>query len=139
MGNVDDLDDEYGDYESDQLQPEDTLSDTEVGDVLDRGYSPPDHQPAHTIYEHESLDERLSEEEPDVGDADSLADGGDAASDDADYPSSGEVGDRRSGRLIAPDEGEYQDVDAQLLGSDAGVDGAGASAEEAAVHVIEPD
>ena len=30
-----------------QLQPEDTLVDRGVDDVLDEGYSPPDHEPAH--------------------------------------------------------------------------------------------
>ncbi|GAB09733.1 hypothetical protein GOARA_046_00020 [Gordonia araii NBRC 100433] len=125
-----------GDYAGDQLQPEDTLADEELDDVLDRGYSPPDYPP-HDYekgdYEHESLDERLSEEEPDVG-ADP-----DAEERDADFPSSDEVGDRRSGRLIAPDEGTMPDVDSQMIATDAGVDGAGASAEEAAIHIVDEE
>lgn len=120
--------DEEDDYEIGQLQPEETLSDHELEDVLDRGYSPPDRDPGDR--EHESLDQRLSEEEPDVAED----------PDDPDYPTGDtEVGDRRAGRLIAPDEGTAEDVDAQLLGTDAGVDGAGASAEEAAVHIIDPE
>lgn len=134
-GMDDDFDDDGGDYTVEQLQPEDMLADEELGDVLDRGYSPPDHPPHDydkNNFEHESLDERLAEEEPDVAyDPDS--------DDDADYPASDEVGDVRAGRLVAPDEGVMSDDDEQMLGTDVGVDGAGASAEEAAVHIIEPD
>lgn len=129
MTDADDEVDTAGDYETEQLQPEDTLEDKELSDVLDRGYSPPDRRPAEHP-EHENLDERLADEEPDIyADADSGR--------DPDFPSTDEVGDRRSGRLIAPDQGTEADVDAQLLADDAGVDGAGASAEEAAVHVID--
>ena len=79
-----------------------------------------------------SLDERLAEEVPDIAyDPDS--------DDDADYPSSDEVGGPRAGRLVGPDEGVMSDDDEQMLGTDVGIDGAGASAEEAAVHVITPE
>lgn len=117
-----------GDFEVDQLQPEDTLTDHELSDVLDRGYSPPDHRPAEHP-EHETLDERLADEEPDIFASDDDV--------DPDFPENEEVGDRRAGRLVAPDEGTARDVDAQLLAHDTGVDGAGASAEEAAMHIIE--
>lgn len=122
---------EYDQDDTDQLQPEDTLEDQEVGDILDRGYSPPDYAPA--TREHETLDSRLAEEEPDTSYDD--ADDGD----DPDYPERSEVGTRRAGRLIAPDEGFGPDVDNQLLANDAGVDGAGASAEEAAMHYIDEE
>ncbi|GAC58919.1 hypothetical protein GOHSU_59_00120 [Gordonia hirsuta DSM 44140 = NBRC 16056] len=123
--------DDDGDFVTEQLQPEDTLEDKELSDVLDRGYSPPDRRP-HAHPEHENLSERLSDEEPDVfDDVD--------AERDPDYPSGDEIGDRRAGRLVAPDLGTERDVDAQMLASDAGVDGAGASAEEAAIHVIDDD
>jgi hypothetical protein len=49
----------------------------------------------------------------------------------------GEVGDRRSGRLMAPDEGSHEDVEKDLVAEDEGIDGAGASAEEAAMHTID--
>ncbi|MEZ5212546.1 DUF5709 domain-containing protein [Gordonia sp. (in: high G+C Gram-positive bacteria)] len=130
MSDPDDEVDQREDYETDQLQPEDTLEAVELSDVLDRGYSPPDHRPAEHP-EHEDLDERLADEEPDVFAAE------DEAERDPDFPSNDEVGDRRAGRLVAPDEGSLPDVDAQLLATDAGVDGAGASAEEAAMHVID--
>lgn len=131
MSDPDDLVDANEDYQSDQLQPEETLENKELEDVLDRGYSPPDRRPAEHP-EHETLDERLSDEEPDVFvDADSGR--------DPDFPSNAEVGRHRAGRLVAPDLGTEADVDAQLLASDAGIDGAGASAEEAAMHVIDDD
>jgi hypothetical protein len=47
------------------------------------------------------------------------------------------VGDRRAGRLVAPDEGVDVDDESDLLASDVGIDGSAASAEEAAVHVID--
>ena len=50
----------------------------------------------------------------------------------------GEVGDQRAGRLVDPNSGIGADVDSELVGEDVGIDGAGASAEEAAVHII-PD
>lgn len=116
-------DDQYA-----QLQPDDTLMDGELSDVLDRGYSPPDYEVP--VKEHESLDERLADEEPDVA----LDDG---TGDDPDFPRQSTAGTVRAGRLIAPDRGDGPDVDAQLLATDAGVDGAGASAEEAAIHIID--
>ena len=54
-----------------------------------------------------------------------------------DGPVGGEVGEERSGRLLAPDEGAHEDVEKDLVAEDEGIDGAGASAEEAAVHTIE--
>lgn len=112
--------DEYSADDSDQLQPEDTLLDEEVGDVLDRGYSPPDYEPAG--HEHGTLDSRLAEEVPDES-----ADG----AYDPDFPEEDEAGDKRSGRLVSSDE------HSNSFGLDAGVDGAGASAEEAAIHIRE--
>jgi hypothetical protein len=52
-----------------------------------------------------------------------------------DGPVGGEVGEQRSGRLLAPDEGDH--IEQDLVAEDEGIDGAGASAEEAAVHTIE--
>lgn len=120
----------------DQLQPSDTLDDRGVDDVLDEGFSPPEREPGHLRHPHEvdepeTLDERLAEEEPEVGA------GLDEESDD--HLDDGEVGDDRSGRLVAQDEGSGDDVDAELWATDAGIDGAGASAEEAAMHIVEED
>ncbi|MDO3396842.1 DUF5709 domain-containing protein [Nocardioides sp. SOB44] len=137
-------DDTYGDYsveESDQLTGEDTLADGDVEDQLDRGYSPPEkYSPAqgfgNTPYEEavgESLDQRVAQEvpEPDpYAQAEAEADREQVA---------GEVGDERAGRLVDPDEGLGEDVEKDLVGDDVGIDGAAASAEEAAVHVIPDD
>ncbi len=105
----------------DQLQPEDTLDDRGVDDVLDEGYSPPDREPHDRSGAARNLDEWLSQEEPEP---------------DPYGPDPG-VADRRAGRLVAPDEGEAEDVDSEEIARDVGIDGAGASAEEAAVHVID--
>jgi hypothetical protein len=40
---------------------------------------------------------------------------------------------------MAQDQGSGKDEDAELWATDAGIDGAGASAEEAAMHVIDDD
>jgi hypothetical protein len=109
----------------DQLQPDDTLDDRGVDDVLDEGFSPPDREPKDP-YREESLAERIDEEEPEVWENE----GGEILDD-------GEVGDRRAGRLVAPDEGAHEDDESELLAEDEGIDGAGASAEEAAVHVVD--
>ncbi|GAA4755613.1 hypothetical protein GCM10023199_38950 [Actinomycetospora chibensis] len=44
-----------------------------------------------------------------------------------------EVGDERSGRLVLSEDGE------DFFAEDVGVDGAGASAEEAAIHLVDDD
>ena len=47
-----------------------------------------------------------------------------------------EVGDARAGRLVDSDDGGNEDTDDELWARDEGIDGAAASAEEAAVHVV---
>jgi hypothetical protein len=114
----------------DQLQPEDSLVDRGVDDILDEGYSPPERYSALIREgEHETLDERLEEEIPDP---DPYAPVNEEIVDD------GEVGAERAGRLVDPNEGIGPDVDSDLVGIDVGIDGAAASAEEAAVHIV-PD
>ena len=50
------------------------------------------------------------------------------------------MGDVRSGRLVAQDAGLGRATsDSELWATDAGIDGAGASAEEAAMHVIDDE
>jgi hypothetical protein len=118
----------------DQLQAEDTLDDRGVDDVLDEGYSPPEREPKHlrvgtTLDEEragETLDERLAEEEPEPDPyAEDLGDIGTA--------------DPRSARLVAPDQGSSADEEKDEVATDVGIDGGGASAEEAAMHVIDED
>ena len=115
----------YGDQsidDEDQLQPEDTLDDTDLNDVLDRGYSPPDRAPkGYDDYpteaerlQGESLDEKLAEEEPDV---DPYAEA--EAEDDTDHEDENALdeqlgldeADARTGRLVQPDEGEGPDIE----------------------------
>jgi hypothetical protein len=118
----------------DQIQEEDSLLDRGTDDILDEGYSPPEHYSAaerfgNTAEEQaagETLDQRLAQEEPD----------GQVGDDDDEFVDDGEVGSTRAGRLVDPDEGIGPDNDSELLGSDVGIDGAGASAEEAAVYVV---
>ncbi|MBL0885345.1 DUF5709 domain-containing protein [Myceligenerans indicum] len=125
-------DPEYGaEGDTDQLQQEDTLVDRGTPDVLDEGYSPPDYPRKNhwgeTAWEEsrgESLDQRLAEEEPESWEGDPLT-----------RPDSS-----RSGRLVADDDadpGEDGGRQNDLYGDDAGIDGAAASAEEAAVHWVE--
>jgi hypothetical protein len=125
----------------DQLTSEDTLDDPEgqVEDELDRGYSPPEKWSAgqgfgNTPYEEasgESLDQRLAQEDPESDPYDATSTEDDAELDD------GEVGDRRAGRLVDSDEGLGEDTEKDLVGDDVGIDGAAASAEEAAVHIVD--
>lgn len=127
-------------YAGDQLSREDALagSENEVDDELDRGYSPPEKLSGNMkhgvttaeVLEGESFEERLEQEvpEPDPYEA--------AAAEDPSDIDDGEVGDERAGRLVAPDQGGGEDEEKSLVGDDAGIDGASAGAEEAAVHVV---
>lgn len=116
--------------ESNQLQYSDTLDDRGVDDILDEGIVTREHwSPAETfgntpeeVRRGESLDQRIAQEEPEVS-----SEEWDPGDDDEH-----EVGDSRSGRLVMSDEVHHDD----RFASDAGIDGAGATAEEAAMHVI---
>jgi len=119
---------------AEQLSVEDALLDTRIDDVLDEGYSPPDREPSvHVPTEAEeergeSLDELLSAETPDVW----------AQESENIFDESGEeVGGARAGRLVGIGTDGYSDSEKDLLAGDVGIDGAGASAEEAAMHVID--
>ena len=140
----------YSVDDEDQLQPEDTLVGDDVEDELDRGYSPPEKYSAAQRYGNtpweqahpRPLEDRLAEEVPDVT-ADGAPDSTDDDTDDglahdADERSD-EVGEARAGRLVEPDAGAGEDVEPDLLAEDVGIDGAAASAEEAAMHVVPDD
>ena len=117
--------------ELDQLEAEDSLTGGE--DPLETGYSPPERPLG--MREELTLDERLAEEVPE-NDADRpWDDTGDLAGGDGE-PLDDQVGDRRSGRLVAPDEGAHADAETDLVAEDVGIDGGAASAEEAAVHTV---
>jgi hypothetical protein len=177
---------------------ESTLDDNEVLDPIDENDNDndpkssiydtswvPDDRPSHrTDYgdtlsemrEGESLDHRLSEDEPDLleqelgdpvdqilGQRRDTEDDPDveedrdarlateADEDDPDIRASlvEEGGDTdvpapefdeqqpRAGRLVEPDEGLESDTEKDMIAYDAGISGAGASAEEAAVHITD--
>ena len=133
--------DEIDQMDQDQLQPYNNLDDSVVADALDEGYSPPE-RPSVLIREgeHETLDERLAEEIPepdpyaedDVDEEDNLT-----VRADEENLDDGEVGDERAGRLMDVNEGIGLDDEKDLVGEDVGVDGGAASAEEAAMHIVE--
>ena len=139
--------DTYSLDDEDQLQAEDTLDDRGVDDVLDEGYSPPV-RPRGATAKGESIEQRLAQEEPDPAIAveDPFADQDmagddypDAIAQEDDFLGEGEVGDRRSGRLMAPDQGARGDTESDMVAFDAGIDGGGSSAEEAAMHIIDDE
>jgi len=118
-----------------QLDGSDTL--VPGPDELDTGYSPPERPLA--LRDAETMDERLAEETPDVqGPAEDWDGIGDFAGGDGE-PLGDQVGGRRSGRLVAPDEGSHSGGNADLAAWDAGIDGGAASAEEAAMHVVDDE
>jgi hypothetical protein len=140
--------DEIDDDVSEQLDAEDTLDYGGPNDPLDEGYSPAEKPWAVDDWgttpaeerEGEDLDHRLARELPDVGaedDGDGLGDSEDTDGELIDN----EVGDARAGRLVIEpntgEEGEEQDIG--LYAQDVGIDGAGASAEEAAIHLVPED
>jgi hypothetical protein len=121
-----------------QLDNTDTLMGQDLrADPLDTGYSPPDYEPKGTRFgmtaeeqrEGETLDQRLSEEEPDIA----------ADQPDGDFDEIDAEPDARAGRLYAPDEGAHGDDESDAIAYDAGISGGSASAEEAAVHIIGED
>lgn len=138
-------DDLYGDsvYEggvedAEDMDPAENLTGDgiDLDEPLDTSYSPPDHRPAATRWgttgeeqaEGESLDQRLAEEEPDPTAV--ALDGGQDRSDDR-------AAEPRAGRLVAPDEGAHGDTEKDEVARDVGKAGSAASAEEAAVHVVD--
>lgn len=126
---------EYSIDDEDQLPPEDTLVDR---DALDEGYSPPERPYAPGAFgPDETMDQLLAEEEPDP--AAGVDAGSDEAERDVEFPSRDEVGRRRAGRLVAPDQGFGPDTEADVVATDVGIDGGAASAEEAAVHLIDDE
>ena len=136
MADIDEGDDDV----FEQLDASDTLEYGRPADPLDEGYTAPEKPWAAndwgTTAEEErtgeSLSARLARELPDISydeDDDGLGDDEDTDGELLDD----EVGDLRAGRLLGVDG------DDELVATDVGVDGAGASAEEAAVNVVRED
>jgi hypothetical protein len=107
--------------------------------------------------EGESLDQLLAEEEPDdtldlteaelsddedeeeEEEEEDFDDDDDAGEEDTDGLGLDDGPDPRAGRLVAEDEGAHPDEEEDLVATDVGIDGGGATAEEAAMHVVEED
>lgn len=150
------------DYEV--LDASDTLDGKPGDDPLDRGVATPDRWSAGVRFgttteeeqEGESLDQHLAEEEPDDT-LDALEEEDEDEDSEAAYSTGDEDIDEeiadedvdgllldggpdpRAGRLVAEDEGAHADTEADLVASDVGIDGGGATAEEAAIHVVDED
>jgi Family of unknown function (DUF5709) len=141
------------------LDSYDTLDGAPGDDPLDRGVVTPERWSAGMRFGStgaeqragESLDQLLAEEEPDAASG-----AGDERPEDLGWDENAtdeDVGrfeldqgpDARAGRLLAASEGTYSDGEFDLaahddlVGRDAGIDGGGASAEEAAVHVLDDE
>ena len=135
---------EYSVDPENQLQPEDTLVDRGVDDMLDEGYSPPERVYGPGAFgPSESMDQLLAEEESDPASRVNLPfdedeqQRSDEAERETEFPQHDEVGRGRAGRLVAPDRGFGEDTEAELVAEDVGISGGAASAEEAAMHIIE--
>ena len=129
---VDDEDQPQGDGDS-------MVDDRGLTEPLDEGYSPPEKWSVAEGYGNtpreeelgETLDQRIAQEEPEPDPYE------EAAVEREDV--GGEVGTERAGRLVDQDEGLGPDEERDLVGDDVGIDGAGASAEEAAVHIVDDE
>ncbi len=139
------------DYEVEDAS--DTLTGDPGDDPLDRGVAAPERWSAGMRFgttageqqSGESLDDLLAKEEPDTPfdedeeSPEDIAGDPNAADEDVDGLLLDEGPDPRAGRLVADDEGAHPDTEADLLAHDAGIDGGAATAEEAAVHVVDED
>jgi hypothetical protein len=123
---------EAGVEDAEDFDPIENLTGEDAEEPLDTGYSPPDYRPSATRYgttaaeqaAGESLDQRLAQEEPDI-DGDILVEASSPAP--------------RAGRLVAPDEGAHDADEPDVIALDVGRAGSAASAEEAAMHVVDED
>jgi hypothetical protein len=134
----------YGDDPAEDdgdLEPSDSLDgDDLTADILDTGIDAGEgyrgaNRFGTTAEEErrgESLDQLLAEEEPEPAADDEWTDEDSPRDDDR-------TTDARSGRLVAPDEGAHGDEETDAVAVDVGIDGGGAAAEEAAVHLVDED
>ncbi len=122
----------------DQLQPDETLLDRGVEDVLDEGYVTSENwSPAQgfgntpaEMREGETLEMRITQEQPEPVKDDTPW--------NPDPSEDREVGKLRAGRLVDANGGvPGLDTEAESIGHDVGIDGGAASAEEAAMHIID--
>ena len=143
-GDASDSESYHGYSVDDEDQPQSSgdslVDDRGLPEPLDEGYSPPEKWSAAQGYGNtpleeqlgETLDQRLAQEVPEPDPYEQAEKAVDPDEEDVDD----QVGDVREGRLVAQDEGLGEDLEQDSVAEDVGIDGAGASAEEAAVHVI---
>lgn len=115
-------------------EDEPDLLEKELGDPVDQILGRPTDTEDDPNIEDDPDAELATEadDDPDVRRA--LADAGG----DLDMPgASFEEEQPRAGRLVEPDEGLESDTEKDMIAYDAGISGAGASAEEAAVHITD--
>lgn len=119
--------------DTDQLTQEDMLVQRGVDALLDEGWSPPDRPTDHRFgltereeIEGETLDRRLARELPDVWEA--------AYRPDADTRDP-----LRAGRLTADGPDLAGESTESLVADDVGIAGGAATAEEAAMHLMDDD
>ena len=122
----------------DQLQADDSLVDRGVADVLDEGYVTPERwspaqgfgNTAAEMQQGETLEQRIAQEAPEVVPDDTPW--------NPDPTEPREVGRLRAGRLVDANGGyQGEDSEAESVGHDVGIAGGAASAEEAAMHIID--
>jgi Family of unknown function (DUF5709) len=134
----------YNSYSvDDEDQPQSSgdslVDDRGLAQPLDEGYSPPEKWSVAEGYGNtpleeelgETLDQRIAQEEPEPDPYE--------AAEEESHDVEGEVGRERAGRLVDTDRGIGPDEEGDLIGEDVGIDGAAASAEEAAVHIVDDD
>jgi hypothetical protein len=122
----------------DQLEPERSLLDRGVDDPLDEGYvtgerwSPAQGfgNTAAEMRQGETLEMRIAQEEAEPVKLEGPW--------NPDPSEPREVGNARAGRLVDANGGEPGlDVEAESIGQDIGIDAGAATAEEAAMHIID--
>ncbi|MGF4032032.1 DUF5709 domain-containing protein, partial [Staphylococcus aureus] len=115
-----------------------TLVDRGVDDVLDEGYTTPENwstaqgygNTAEEMRKGETLDMRVTQEQPEPVK--------DETPWNPDPSEEREVGHQRAGRLVDANDGyPGEDTEKESSGHDVGIDGGAASAEEAAMHIID--
>ncbi len=119
-----------------EVETNDTLLPDE-DEIYDEGYAINDRPlgvdrfgtTAEEQLDGESLDQRLSEEEPDLVPPELVGPYNETVG--------GDVGDAPAGRLVAPDEGAHGDSESDEIAFEEGSGGLSESAEEAAMHIID--
>ncbi len=127
--------------EGDEPDLENTLDERGLDDQMAEGYSPPERPLAADRFgttgeeerEGESLEQRLAQEIPDVAPPDDDAIGD--VTEGEGEPREEIRGEERAGRLNPVDDETGRRTD--VYADDVGIDGGAASAEEAAVHLVD--